>query len=68
MTTINKIIIYNDTPKVLTDKIAVSAAYEVIASKGKGKYTSPYLIKDVVVTVIKNKKSTTYRTAKVARK
>lgn len=66
---INKIIIYNDTLAELSDETAVAAVLNVIKKENKsGENNSPYLIKDVVVTVIKNKKSTTYRTAKVARK
>ncbi|MFA5448866.1 MAG: hypothetical protein WC292_00270 [Clostridia bacterium] len=66
---INKMIIYNDTPTALADDTAVASVLGVIKEKTKNNnHITPYLVGDVVVTVIENKRSTTFRVAKAARK
>ncbi len=61
----NKIVIYNETPKDLTNKDVILAVLEVIKQEPDGNYSGPYKVFDcVVVTFIQNKQSITFRVAR----
>lgn len=64
----DKIIIYNDTKKDLTALEALEAVQRIMEETHGDMYNGPYIVfENVVVTVVRNKKSTSFRVARSIR-
>ncbi len=64
----DKITIYNDTKKDLTALETLEAVHKVMKETHGDMHTGPYIVfEDIVVTVVYNEKSTSFRVARSVR-